>query len=104
MKKAGGYAYLVTSRKNTALYAGSTTDILRRTGEHKDRFYPRSFTARYNADKLVWYHAYPTLREARQREAQIKAGSRAKKEALVNAMNPSWEDLFPRLLKEAEEG
>ena len=33
-----------------------------------------------------------------RREKQIKAGSRAKKEALIESMNPGWNDLWDRLV------
>jgi predicted GIY-YIG superfamily endonuclease len=32
------------------------------------------------------------------REKQIKAGSRKKKLALIEALNPDWRDLYPMLL------
>jgi len=31
------------------------------------------------------------------REKQIKGGSRSKKLALIEAMNPDWKDLFPEV-------
>jgi predicted GIY-YIG superfamily endonuclease len=35
----------------------------------------------------------PPAREATQRERQLKGRQRAKKVALINAVNPSWRDL-----------
>jgi putative endonuclease len=35
--------------------------------------------------------------EAIAREKQIKAGSRAKKIALIQSMNPDWKDLYATL-------
>jgi putative endonuclease len=35
--------------------------------------------------------------DAIAREKQIKAGSRAKKLALIEAMNPTWRDLYEEL-------
>jgi putative endonuclease len=32
------------------------------------------------------------------REKQIKAGSRAKKLALIEALNPEWKDLYDTLI------
>lgn len=37
------------------------------------------------------------MNEAITREKQIKAGSRKKKLALIKAMNPDWNDLYPDL-------
>ena len=65
--------------------------------EHKERIHPNSFTAKYNVDILVWYEAHPYIARAIAREKQIKAGSRKKKEALINAANPEWKDLYEEL-------
>jgi putative endonuclease len=58
---------------------------------------PKSFTARYNIDKLVWYENYTDIGEAIAREKQLKAGSRKKKIQLIEKMNPEWKDLYERL-------
>ncbi len=64
---------------------------------HRTKKYPDSFTARYNTDKLVWYQEYDSIFDARERERQIKAGSRAKKIKLIEVMNPEWKDLYDTL-------
>ena len=64
---------------------------------HKTKKYKRAFTARYNADKLVWYEEFDSIIDARAREKQLKAGSRAKKIKLIEAMNPEWRDLYDDL-------
>ncbi|MEM1136967.1 MAG: hypothetical protein AAGI07_14100 [Bacteroidota bacterium] len=62
--------------------------------EHKSKKYPKSFTARYNLHYLVYYVTFHSIEEAILREKQLKAGSRKKKEALINSNNPSWSDLI----------
>ena len=52
------------------------------------------FTKRYDCKMLVWYEIAATMDVAIVREKQIKAGSRAKKLALIEAMNPDWRDLW----------
>jgi putative endonuclease len=52
----------------------------------------RSFSARYNLSKLVYYEVFHNIEEAIAREKQIKGGSRAKKIALIEKMNPEWKD------------
>ena len=79
---------------NTVLYTGVTNDLMRRVYEHKNKVDIKSFTARYNIDKLVYYETTTTPESAIQREKQIKSGSRMKKESLINAFNPDWEDLY----------
>lgn len=90
------YAYIFTNAGNNVLYTGSTDSLHRRWEEHVIKFFPNSFTARYNVNKLVWYEEFKTAEEAVAREYQIKAGSRAKKIKLIKAMNPLWNDLAER--------
>jgi len=85
--------YIMTNRGRTVLYTGVTDDLYRRVHEHRLHADPSSFTARYNADRLVWFETTPIIVEAIAREKQIKGGSRADKIRLVEAMNPDWKDL-----------
>jgi len=52
---------------------------------------------RYGCTMLVWYERYERMDEAIAREKQVKAGSREKKLALIEAMNPDWSDLYSSL-------
>jgi predicted GIY-YIG superfamily endonuclease len=45
-------------------------------------------------NQLVWYEHYPDIRAAIEREKQIKAGNCKRKMALIDAMNPTWKDLY----------
>ena len=87
------WTYITTNKYNKVLYTGFTGDLKSRIENHKIKKYAKSFTARYNADKLVWYQEFNDIREAYKREQQIKSGSRKKKIDLINEMNPEWEDL-----------
>jgi putative endonuclease len=95
--KHGGCTYMATNQNNTVIYKGVTSDLNGRKWEHKTKFFPKSFTAKYNCDKIVWYEVFPTIMEAIEREKQIKAGSRRKKEALIQKMNPEWKDLWEEI-------
>ena len=88
--------YIMASRRNGTLYTGVTANLARRVHEHREALLP-GFTSRYACKRLVWYEPYPTMAEAITREKQIKAGSRKKKLALIEAMNPDWNDLYPDL-------
>jgi putative endonuclease len=86
------YTYLITNKNNTVIYTGMTNDIRRRTWEHKfDK--GSKFTSKYNCNKLVYFEEFDSAIAAIEREKQLKAGSRAKKEALINKDNPEWLDL-----------
>jgi putative endonuclease len=95
----GGCVYIMANVRNTTLYTGVTSDLLTRVLEHKGMKYPNSFTSRYNVIKLVYYESFHSIEEAIAREKQIKSGSRADKESLINAINPEWKDLFQEICK-----
>ncbi len=89
----GGFTYITTNKYNNVLYTGVSSDLEVRIERHKIKYYPKSFTSKYNADKLVYYETFWDIRDAIAREKQIKAGSRKKKIELIEKMNPEWKDL-----------
>jgi len=91
------YVYILTNQRNTTLYTGISNNILRRTYEHKQKQNPKSFTSKYNINKLVHYEEFDDIGQAIQREKQIKSWSREKKAALINQNNPEWRDLYDEL-------
>jgi putative endonuclease len=90
----GAYVYILTNDRQTALYTGSTNELRNRVRHHKHRLVP-GFTRRYNVHRLVYFETLSGMDAARIRERQIKGLMRAKKEALINAANPAWRDLYP---------
>jgi len=89
--------YIMTNKRNGALYTGVTSDIVKRVCQHKNANVP-GFTARYKCKSLVYYEQHVDMLAAISREKQIKAGSRKKKIALIESMNPEWQDLYGTLL------
>jgi len=87
----------MTNRSNRVLYVGSTATLYDRVYEHKTKFYPNSFTAKYNINKLVYYEYFHFIDEAIARERQIKNMSRQKKINLIERNNPEWKDLTESL-------
>ena len=96
MEEKQYYVYILTNKNNTVLYTGITNDLKRRVYEHKSELV-EGFTKRYNITKLVYYEISLGIEGAISREKQIKGGSRVKKIALVNTLNPGWKDLFDEL-------
>jgi putative endonuclease len=92
--KRGGFVYIITNQNNTVLYTGVTSELRARIFEHKTKFYPKSFTAKYNCNKIVWFEFVPHIEEAIEKEKQIKAGNRKAKEFLINSINPTRKDLW----------
>jgi putative endonuclease len=91
------WVYLTANRPDGVIYTGFTKELKSRIQSHKTKKYPNAFSARYNADKLVYYEEYDSVIVARDREKQIKAGSRAKKVKLIESLNPDWKDLYETL-------
>lgn len=94
MKIIGGFVYILTNTHHTVLYTGVTKDLKERVLQHKDKLHPRSFTAKYNCNKLVFYEGFSYLNDAIAYEKLIKGGSRKKKVELIEGMNPEWRDLY----------
>ena len=88
----------MTNNGNTTLYTGVTSDLIRRVFEHKNNLYPNSFTSKYKLYKLVYFEPFHLIEDAIAREKQIKAGSRKRKELLIESINPEWNDLFDDLV------
>ena len=87
------YVYILTNPYHTVLYVGVTNNLVRRVSEHKAGAV-EGFTKKYNVSKLVYFEVSPDIAQAIEREKQLKAGSRAKKLALIEEMNPAWRDLL----------
>jgi predicted GIY-YIG superfamily endonuclease len=89
--------YIMASRRNGTLYVGVTSNLLQRVWLHRTGA-ARGFTLRYGCKMLVWYELHATMIDAITREKQIKGGSRQKKLALIEALNPTWQDLYDHLI------
>ncbi|MBI2406004.1 MAG: GIY-YIG nuclease family protein [Candidatus Harrisonbacteria bacterium] len=87
MKTKGGYVYIMTNKTNSVLYTGVTSNLEKRTYEHKNRLVDGFTTKKYNLNKLVYFEIFDSIQDAIAREKQIKGGSRRKKIALIESMN-----------------
>ncbi len=91
------FVYIMTNKRHTVLYTGVTSNLLDRDYTHKQKINKKSFTARYNVNKLVYYETFDDIYDAIAREKQIKNLVRRKKIELINSMNPCWKDLSKEL-------
>ena len=97
--KPGGYVYILASAPMGTLYIGSTTDLVGRVWQHKNRTI-KGFTSTYGVDKLVYYEWHESLRDMVVRERQLKKWNRNWKIRLIIQNNPDWKDLYKRVLLE----
>lgn len=92
------YVYILTNHKNGTLYLGSTTNLITRIYQHKQKLLP-GFTAQYGLDKLVYYEQHEGILAAGQQEKRYKNWRREWKIALINKDNPLWIDLYEEICK-----
>jgi putative endonuclease len=92
----GGWIFIMTNRRNGVLYVGVTSNLSRRAWEHREGVI-KGFTKRYGLKLLVYYEYYPDIRDAIQREKNMKHWPRAWKARLINGFNPEWADLYEHL-------
>jgi len=90
------YVYFMTNRTNVALYIGVASNLKKRVFEHKSKFI-KGFTARYDINKLVYYEIYSDPENAILREKRLKGSSRARKNQLVESVNPGWLDIYDHI-------
>jgi len=86
------FVYILTNKHNTVFYVGVTNNLERRVFEHKHHLI-KSFTNRYNIEKLIYFEACAEITAAIAREKQLKNWHRAWKLNLVRAVNPTFSDL-----------
>ncbi|MCA1426554.1 MULTISPECIES: GIY-YIG nuclease family protein [unclassified Bradyrhizobium] len=88
---------MFANRRNGTIYTGVTSHPPRRAFEHREGLV-KGFSSKHGCKLLVWYELHATMSDAIVREKQIKGGSRAKKLALIESLNPNWDDLYATLI------
>ena len=86
------YCVYVLASRTRALYTGVTSQLLERVKQHREGLVP-GFATRYRIHRLVHFESFSSPKSAIAREKQIKGLNRGKKVALIEARNPTWEDL-----------
>lgn len=92
----GGWVYIVTNKPRGTLYIGVTSDIARRTYEHREGAI-EGFTKRHGLKQLVFVERYEDILTAIQHEKTMKHWPRAWKIKAIIAQNPDWDDLYAKL-------
>lgn len=90
------YIYILTNNTHTVLYTWVTTGIYRRIHQHRQKVYSKSFTSRYQCDKLIFFYGFDNLCDAIETEKKIKKRNRDKKRNLIWRYNPNRDDLFEK--------
>ena len=87
------FVYILSNKNHTVFYTGVTNNLTRRVHEHKSKTII-GFTKRYNINKLLYFETHSDIKNALNREKQIKDYRREKKFQLINELNPEWRDLY----------
>ncbi|MBU3821140.1 GIY-YIG nuclease family protein [Flavobacteriaceae bacterium XHP0103] len=86
------YVYILTNKNHSVLYVGRSKQLNIRLNQHKSNGL-KSFTGKYNVDKLVYFETTKYVNNSIRRERQIKKWNREWKINLINSLNPDWKDL-----------
>ncbi|MBI2673670.1 MAG: GIY-YIG nuclease family protein [Candidatus Zambryskibacteria bacterium] len=76
------YFVYILECADKSLYVGCTNNLVRRVEQHNDSKWGAHYTKLRRPVILKYQEAFKTLKEARQREAEIKGWRREKKFAL----------------------
>ena len=94
--------YILASQRNGTLYVGVTSNLLKRTWEHRNGVVS-GFTQRYRIHQLVYFEQAADMLSAISREKQLKRWKRQWKINLIEQSNPAWDDLYTRLAAPGQE-
>ncbi|MBQ1939882.1 MAG: GIY-YIG nuclease family protein [Alistipes sp.] len=86
------WVYIISNATRSTLYIGVTNDLRRRMREHKNGE-GSLFARRYRCYDLLYYEEWPDIRQAIEREKQLKGWLRSRKEELIKRLNPELVDL-----------
>ena len=91
------YIYILANKKNGTIYTGVTNDIVRRVFEHRQGFV-EGFSKKYDVKRLVYFDSFESIYDAITMEKRIKRWRREWKLALIEKLNPEWQDLYEQLM------
>ena len=91
------YVYILASARNGTLYVGSTTNLIQRIYQHKNKLI-KGFTSKYSVDQLMYFEEYQDIADMAHREKRIKEWKRSHKIRLIEQKNPNWNDLYCEII------
>jgi putative endonuclease len=89
MRSQNFFVDITTNPGKTVFYTGVTNDLKRRLEEHREnRGKPETFAGRFYCYNLLYYERFPQVRQAIEREKEVKDMSREEKVKLIKTENP----------------
>jgi putative endonuclease len=95
-ERQGGWVYIMADRYRGTMYVGVTTDLARRTFEHREGT-GSDFCKQHGLSRLVWAERGETIEDCIAHEKRVKRWRREWKFALIEQGNPNWSDLYGSL-------
>src|SRR3954469_16356401 len=93
------FVYILTDWKKSVLYVGVTNNLEQRIAEHYfNKGKPETFAGKYFCHFLVYYEEHKYIRNAIEREKEIKSWIRTKKEELIKSFNPTYKFLNEEIM------
>lgn len=89
--------YLLANKRNGTLYAGVTSNLIKRIWEHRSHLV-EGFTKKYNVTLLVWYELHDSMESAIDKEKMIKNWKRSWKIKGIEKINSEWNDLYDGII------
>jgi putative endonuclease len=87
------YSVYILASRSRSLYIGETNNLARRLYQHRSG--QVHTTAKYRVRRLVHVETTTDVQAAIRREKQLKGWLRFRKVALIESVNPAWDDLAP---------
>ena len=91
------FVYILSSKKFGTLYIGVTSNLIQRVYQHKEHLV-KGFTDKYKVHNLVHYEIFEDIKQAIQREKNLKKWNRDWKIKLISDNNPEWRDLYEDII------
>ena len=88
--------YMLANQRNGTLYIGVTSNLPHRVYQHREEIV-EGFSKKYGTKVLVYFELCEDMGSAIAREKALKGLVRAKKIALIESVNPDWDDLAIKL-------
>lgn len=96
-ERHGGWVYILANRYRGMMYTGVTAHLAARIDQHR-RGTGSDYCGQRGLHRLVWAEHGPDILACIAHEKRLKRWHREWKFALIERMNPDWDDLFERIL------
>jgi putative endonuclease len=96
-ERRGGWVYIMADCYRGTMYVGVTANLPQRIWQHRGGT-GSDFCARYRLHRLVWAERGETIENCIAHEKRIKRWRREWKFALIERVNPEWNDLYGLLV------